>query len=216
MLEVARRHRRASASAPCSTTSRLRRRARRGRRPARPVGHRQEHAAARDRRPAGARRRQRCGSTARTSPTCPPTGGDIGLVFQDEQLFPHLDVAAQRRLRAADAAARRRPTIARARRSELLALVGLAGFGARRGRPTSAAARPSGWRWPARWRRDRRCCCSTSRSPGSTASCTTGWCVDLAALLRADRRPPPCSSPTTTTRRPPIADRTVHAAGLAS
>jgi thiamine transport system ATP-binding protein len=54
----------------------------------------------------------------------------IGMVFQDEQLFPHLDVAANigfsLRVRGDDAAAVRR------RVDELLELVGLPGFGERR------------------------------------------------------------------------------------
>ena len=33
---------------------------------------------------------------------------------------------------------------------------------------SSPAGRRSGWRWPGRWPRRRRCCCSTSRSPRST------------------------------------------------
>jgi len=55
---------------------------------------------------------------------------NIGMVFQDEQLFPHLDVAANvgfgPRVRGAD-----RPTVA-ARVAELLDMVGLAGHERRR------------------------------------------------------------------------------------
>lgn len=54
----------------------------------------------------------------------------VGMVFQDEQLFPHRDVAANiafgLRMQGVDAAARA------ARVAELLALVGLAGFERRR------------------------------------------------------------------------------------
>jgi thiamine transport system ATP-binding protein len=54
----------------------------------------------------------------------------IGMVFQDEQLFPHLDVAANvgfgLRIAGVDKPTRRR------RVDELLALVGLSGFGERR------------------------------------------------------------------------------------
>ncbi|MEN9643767.1 MAG: hypothetical protein RL238_436 [Actinomycetota bacterium] len=60
----------------------------------------------------------------------PPHRRRIGLMFQDEQLFPHLDVAANigfgPRMAGAD-----RATIDR-RVDELLALVGLDGFGPRR------------------------------------------------------------------------------------
>ena len=55
---------------------------------------------------------------------------DIGMVFQDEQLFPHLDVAANvgfaLRVRGDGAA------VVRRRVDELLELVGLPGFGERR------------------------------------------------------------------------------------
>ena len=52
----------------------------------------------------------------------------VGMVFQDEQLFPHRDVGGQRRLRAAHAPHRAGAAPTR-RVAELLALVGLAGFG---------------------------------------------------------------------------------------
>jgi thiamine transport system ATP-binding protein len=62
--------------------------------------------------------------------TWPAHRRDVGMVFQDEQLFPHLDVAAnvafglrQRRVPASERAHRVR---------ELLDLVGLAGFERRR------------------------------------------------------------------------------------
>jgi thiamine transport system ATP-binding protein len=59
----------------------------------------------------------------------PPHRRGIGLVFQDDQLFPHLDVEANvafgLRMQRMPAAARR------TRVDELLALVGLDGFGSR-------------------------------------------------------------------------------------
>ena len=55
---------------------------------------------------------------------------DIGLVFQDEQLFPHLDVAANIGFGLRMQGATRAATAARV--TELLALVGLAGFEHRR------------------------------------------------------------------------------------
>lgn len=54
----------------------------------------------------------------------------VGLVFQDEQLFPHLDVAANIGFGLRMQGATRQATAARV--DELLALVGLAGFHHRR------------------------------------------------------------------------------------
>ena len=59
---------------------------------------------------------------------CPRTAATSGMVFQDEQLFPHLDVAAQRRLRACGCTDGR-TSHGHGRVAELLDLVGLAGFG---------------------------------------------------------------------------------------
>ena len=59
--------------------------------------------------------------------TVPTHRRRFGLVFQDDQLFPHRDVAAQRRLRAGRAPAGRQAEI-RGRVAELLDLVGLPGF----------------------------------------------------------------------------------------
>jgi thiamine transport system ATP-binding protein len=59
----------------------------------------------------------------------PPHRRGIGMVFQDDQLFPHLDVAGNvgfgLRMQGMPTAARR------SRVDEVLALVGLAGFGGR-------------------------------------------------------------------------------------
>lgn len=60
----------------------------------------------------------------------PPHRRRIGLMFQDEQLFPHLDVAANVGF-GPRMAGTQRAAIER-RVAELLALVGLDGFGARR------------------------------------------------------------------------------------
>ena len=45
---------------------------------------------------------------------------------------------------------------------------------ARAGRDSSRGASSSAWPSRARWRRSRRCCCSTSRSPTSTPRCASG------------------------------------------
>ena len=85
----------------------------------------------------------------------------VGMVFQDEQLFEHLDVAGNvafgLRMRG-DAAGR---PAGSGSPSCSTSSVSPASSGA--ASDSSAAARPSGSRWPARWRRRRACCCSTSR-----------------------------------------------------
>ncbi len=106
------------------------------------------------------------GADIRAGPA-PALRRGIGYVFQGIGLFPHLTVAAN------IAAVPRllgwsEPDIA-ARVTELLALVDLTGRGRRdacrrRCRAGSGSASAS----PARWRRDRRSSCSTSRSARST------------------------------------------------
>ena len=168
----------------CSTACRSHVDARRGRRPARAVGQRQEHAAARDRRAAGARRR-------------------------------HGAARRPRRHRAADAPARHRHGVpgraavpaSRRRRQRRRSGCGCSGVprapieprgspscSTSSASPASAAARrhrpqrrrgQARSRSPARSPRRRGCCCSTSRSPASTASCTTGSPATSAGILRA-------------------------------
>lgn len=62
--------------------------------------------------------------------TVPTHRRGIGLVFQDQQLFPHLDVADNIGFGLRMAGADRR--VVRGRVAELLDLVGLSGFGSRR------------------------------------------------------------------------------------
>ena len=72
----------------------------------------------------------------------------------------------ERRLRARDAPAGRRRS-ARRGCAEMLEMVQHDRFAGRRPR-SSRAGSGSASRWPARWRRSRRCCCSTSRCRRST------------------------------------------------
>ena len=106
-------------------------------------------------------RRARRPTTAATSPATPVHRRGFALMFQDGQLFPHLDVAANvayplrlRHVAATDARARV-ARAARARRAR--------GVRRPRGRPRSPAASVNGSRWPGRWPSSRGCCCSTSR-----------------------------------------------------
>ena len=105
----------------------------------------------------------------------PPYARNIGMVFQNYALFPHLtvadNVAFPLRMRGVKAAARRQ------RVADTLALVGLAGYGLRRPRELSGGqqqrgsvgARPSSSSptsscWTNRWAPWTRRCASTSRS----------------------------------------------------
>ena len=104
------------------------------------------------------------------------------MVFQDEQLFPPPRRRRQRRVRAEDAG-RLRPDRGATGGGTAADLVGSPGS-ATAASPTSAAARRSGWPSPGRWRRRRGRCCSTSRSPDSTGSCTIGSPASSPRILR--------------------------------
>ena len=125
----------------------------------------------------------------------------VNMVFQHYALFPHLDVAAN----VAYGLRQRAPRPGRAPRSpgrwrRALEMVRLTGFeapaqlGAVR-RP--AAARGAGAR---AHQPSRRCCCSTSRSPRSTASCAAR-CRSSCRTCSASSASPSCWSPTTRKRR---------------
>ena len=85
----------------------------------------------------------------------------VGMVFQDEQLFEHLDVAGNvefgLRMRGDAAAARASAALPSCSASS----VSPDSSGAASG--SSAAVRRSGLLSPARWPRHQACCCSTSR-----------------------------------------------------
>ena len=94
----------------------------------------------------------------------PPAARRFGMVFQHYALFPHLDVGRNVAFGLESLGV---PPEERTRRvREALEMVELAGL---ERRPVSALSgdSSSAWRWPARWRRSRACCCSTSRSPTS-------------------------------------------------
>ena len=117
----------------------------------------------------------------------PPYARHIGMVFQNFLLFPHKTAAENivfpLRMQ------RRRP-----RRARRAAGLGAEADAARRARrPLSqrdvrrpAAARGAGARPDLR---ARRCCCSTSRSPISIASCARRWRWRSAATRRSCRSP---------------------------
>ena len=101
----------------------------------------------------------------------PPYNRPVNTVFQSYALFPHMTVAQN----IAFGLAMHGPPKAEiaAKVAEMLRLVACPGW--RAVRPASfPAASSSGWRWPGRWPSNRRCCCSTSRSPRSTSSSGRG------------------------------------------
>ena len=125
----------------------------------------------------------------------------VGFVFQDQSLFPHL--SALDNVAFGPARARRRPGRGASARPR-----GLAGPVRRRrpgraaGPASSPAARPSGSRSPGRWPPSPRCCCSTSRSPGSTSGsrprCGSSWPATSRRTTGSR-----CWSPTTPSTRSP-------------
>ena len=123
---------------------------------------------------------------------------NIGVVFQNYALFPHLTVAENV---AFGLKAQRAPKAEIEQRvREALALVRMESFADRSvlgalGRAAAAhrgRARASS--------SSRRCCCSTSRSARSTASCARR-CRSRCAICCAISALPRSSSPTTRTRR---------------
>ena len=137
-------------------------------RAARPVGLRQDHAAAHARRlrdagrgPHPARRRGHRGGAAA------PAAGQHDVPELRAVSAP--DRRGQHRLRAE---AGRLAEGARSRRASRRCWRWCSSkASARASRTSSPAASASAWRWPARWSSGRTCCCSTSRSRRSTRSC---------------------------------------------
>ena len=144
--------------------------------------------------------RVRARRRAATSPTCRRTAAGSAWCSRTSSCSRTVDVAANvgfgLKMQGVPAA-ERRPSAS----TSMLDLVGLPGFGHRRVTDLSGgeakrvalarslapvAAAP---------------CCSTNRSPASTASCTTGSPSSSPRILRRRRRRPRSSSPTTATKR---------------
>ena len=96
----------------------------------------------------------------------PPYQRPVNTVFQTYALFPHMTVAQNIGF-GLEMLGKPKAEIDDARRPD--AVAGPHGGAHATARPArSPAASSSAWRWPARWRRAPRCCCSTSRSRRST------------------------------------------------
>jgi ABC-type Fe3+/spermidine/putrescine transport system ATPase subunit len=117
----------------------------------------------------------------------PPARRDIGMVFQNYALFPHLTVARNVAfpLEMRDVP---RPEIER-RVGEALGLVELEGYESGC-RASCRAASSSVWRLPAPSSSARGCCCSTSRSARSIASCARPCNSRCDACSAASASPP--------------------------
>ena len=184
-------------------STRASRRRRRGRRGDRPQRRRQDHAAARARR--AGRRRRRPVTVAGESWTAPPRAGPrartSGCVFQDQVALPAPDAARQRRLRAARPAGSRgaRPTPTARQWLDRFGIGDLAGA------PPPRALRrpgPAGRDRPGAGPRAPPCCCSTSRSPGST-SASRPRCGSSSPATSRRTTASRCWSPTTPSTRSP-------------
>ena len=98
----------------------------------------------------------------------PPARRDIGMVFQNYALFPHLTVKGN----VAFPLEMRNVARAEIERRVAMPWRWSSSRATKRGcRGSSRAASSSAWRWRAPSSSTRACCCSTSRSARSTASC---------------------------------------------
>ena len=101
----------------------------------------------------------------------PPERRQIGMVFQDYAIFPHLSVADN----VAYGLNGWKPSQARANPHMLRKLVGMARWESAI-RTSSPGGSSSAWRWPAPWRRAPAWCCWTSRlepGRGPARACVT-------------------------------------------
>ena len=116
----------------------------------------------------------------------PAHARNMGLVFQNYALFPHLAVATQRRLRPGDAR-HAAAEAARERAGRALDLVRLGGLVAHAGRRAVRRPAAAGGAGARAGGRSRPCCCWTSRSPTSMPSCAR-TCATRSATSSAGSR----------------------------
>ena len=128
----------------------------------------------------------------------PTAQRNIGLVFQDNQLFPHLNVADN------VAYGLRRKGIRRSecdvRVSEVLQLVGLEGFGGRTPSANFQEERRNGSLSPDHSLRRLNCCCSTNLSPDSMTLSTTA-CFTTSSMCSPPLKQLRYGSPTIEKKR---------------
>ena len=153
----------------------------------RPVGQRQDDAAARARRVRASRHAERSRSASarrrrRRTARARPSAAAIGYVPQEGSLFPHLTVAGERRASGCPRGS------AAARVDELLEMVGLADLGAPLPAPALRRPAAAGRARSRAGRRARAWCCSTSRSPRSTRTCARASARDVRADPARGRR----------------------------
>ncbi len=117
------------------------------------------------------------------SSACRPKRGRPTWCSRATPIFPHLNVARERRLWPAQEGPRARPK-SRRRSSEALGADQAGAATASAPATNCPAASASAWRSPARSSAGPRCCCSTSRWAPSTRSCASRCRSSCAQLQR--------------------------------
>ena len=125
----------------------------------------------------------------------------VGFVFQHYALFQHMTVFHNVAFGLTVRPRRVRPAREEIGKRVERSCAWSSSTACRTATPASCrAGSGSGWRWPARWRSSRACCCSTSRSARWTPACARS-CARGCAGCTTRSASPASSSPTIRTRR---------------